>query len=115
MFSHTYLPFWLHTLYAKLSPHPSHALNSVEIFREFHDAVEHVASLDVPTPAASSFRFEFTNEAAEHNSALMAKHDYDLTRVIASQQGTVMSYRSEFRPVDQLDPLLQHHPNWQHV
>ena len=45
----------------------------------------------------------------------MAKYDYDLTHAIALQQVTVMSYGSEFRPEDQLDPLLQHHPNWQHV
>mmetsp|Transcript_35250 Transcript_35250/g.105310 ORF Transcript_35250/g.105310 Transcript_35250/m.105310 type:complete len:135 (-) Transcript_35250:29-433(-) len=26
-----------------------------------------------------------------------------------------MSYGSEFRPVPQLDPLLQHQPNWPHL
>ena len=50
-------------------------------------------------------------EAAEHNSKILADHDYDLEKAYSSQGFSELSMGSELRPVNQLEPLIHHHPN----
>ena len=56
--------------------------------------------------------FGFNSTAANHNSALLARFDYDLEKVLQAHPNTTSSYGSELRPVDQLLPLLRHHRLW---
>ena len=56
--------------------------------------------------------FELTEEAASLNAKLLSAFDFDLGKVIDAHPGTVSSYGSELRPLDQLRALLQHHPQW---
>ena len=71
-----------------------------------------VAATDVPAPKASPFRYEFTEEAAAHNTTVLEAYDFDLAKVIDASPGSHISYGSELRPAWQLAPLLRHHPTW---
>lgn len=51
-------------------------------------------------------------DAAQHNSNLLEEVGYDLGKFINQHQGSTISYGSELRPVNQLEPLLQHHPTF---
>ena len=54
--------------------------------------------------------FEFSMKAAKHNSEILKSHGYDLDRAIEAQGYTHLSMGSELRPVNQLRPLIGHHP-----
>jgi histone H3/H4 len=51
-------------------------------------------------------------EAAEHNTNLLRVTYYDIARLLETQLGTTAGFRSEFRPISQIKPLLQHHPGY---
>ena len=97
------------------NPKHTHPCPFTERFKELNRAVHMIATSSVPTPKAPAFRFEFSTEAAEFNTRLLERYDFDLTRAIASQAGTTMAYGSEFRPMDQLDTIFHRHPNYGHV
>ncbi|EJK63975.1 hypothetical protein THAOC_15339, partial [Thalassiosira oceanica] len=78
----------------------------------FFRTVQQVYHASVPIPTASTVKFEYTAEAASHNSALLESVDFDLAKLIESNPGTTISYGSELRPWDQLFPLLRHHDDW---
>ena len=54
--------------------------------------------------------FEFTAEAAAHNTSILEPFDYDLATAIDAFLGTTISPGSDLRPPEQLEPLLSHHP-----
>ena len=56
--------------------------------------------------------FQLTEEAARHNTKLLSSFDFDLGKVLKAHPGTVSSYGSELRPLDQLKTLLRFHPRW---
>ena len=58
-------------------------------------------------------QFEFTMEAAQHNSSLLEGYGFDLESFIKDNPNSTVSYGSELRPLDQLQPLLSHHPNFE--
>jgi hypothetical protein len=69
--------------------------------------------MPTPTTVKSDFQFDFTEEAALHNSKLIEAADFDFTKAIQNQtEFTILSMGSELRPIDQLDSLLSHHPNY---
>ena len=83
-------------------------------YKQFMRTVEALAQMPTPTPSKSDFRFDFTEEAAIHNSKLLEAADFDFTKAIQSQtRFTTLSMGSELRPTAQLDSLLSHHPNYQ--
>ncbi|KAL7504543.1 hypothetical protein ACHAXN_002172, partial [Cyclotella atomus] len=48
-----------------------------------------------------------------HNSEILEQHNFDLEAAIASDNDfTPLTLGSELRPIDQLDKLLGHHPNY---
>ena len=51
-------------------------------------------------------------EAASHNSNLLEEVNYDLGKFIEQNPGTTISYGSELCPLDQIQPLLRHHPTY---
>ena len=71
-----------------------------------------MATAGTPVPTAPPLQFEFTLDAAAHNAAALEKFDFDLDSFIRAHPGTTLSYGSELRPLDQLEPLLRHHPNF---
>ena len=81
-------------------------------WNQFIAIVTKIASSQCPTPAHSEFRFELSQAAAKHNSAVLAKYDYDLGKAIEANPNSIVSPGSELRPVSQLDQLFVHHPNY---
>ena len=59
------------------------------------NTVRTLATTAVPVPSRSPFMFGFNSTAANHNSTLLAKFDYDLKRVLQAHPNTTSSYRSE--------------------
>ena len=76
--------------------------------------VEAVAKSTAPAPLISPFHFEFTADAATHNSNLPEEVGYNLGKFIDKHPGSTISYGSELRPLDQLEPLLLHHHSYEH-
>ena len=75
--------------------------------------MESIANAAVPTPLKSPIEFEFTMDAATHNSNLLEQVGYNLGKFINNHPGSTISYGSELRPVEQLEPLLIHHPSYE--
>jgi hypothetical protein len=74
-----------------------------------------IAATPTPTPSKSSVRFDVSPEAAEHNASLLREIDYDFQQFFATQTGSTLDFGSEFRPVDQLRPLLYQHPGFEEL
>ena len=55
------------------------------------------------------FKFQNTREAAEFNTNILRRHHWDLQRAIQSTKNTILHPGSEFRPIKDLEPLLQCH------
>jgi hypothetical protein len=66
----------------------------------------------VPTLRPAIFAFDWTDEATEHNLAVLAAYDFDLGRALAAQKGSIVTPGCEFRPLALLRPLCGHHPLW---
>jgi hypothetical protein len=71
-----------------------------------------IAVTPAPTPAKSAVRFDVSTEAAEHNASLLREVDYDFQKFFETQAGTTVDFGSEFRPLEQLSPLLRQHPGF---
>ena len=74
-----------------------------------------IALSKVPVPSASPVKFEYTIDAVADNSNLLAEVEYDLGKFIDQHPGSTISYGSELRPLDQLKPLLSHHPSFERL
>jgi hypothetical protein len=48
-------------------------------------------------------------EAAQHNISLLREIDYDFQNFFQDQAGSTPAFGSEFRPIEQLHPLLRQH------
>jgi hypothetical protein len=61
--------------------------------------------------------FDMTNEARVYNSKQLELVDFDVSRLLDSNsnKGTTLGFSSDFRPMEQLEPLLGHHPNFEAV
>ena len=76
----------------------------------FYETVEAVARTAVQAPQKCPLDFEFTIDAANHNSSLLEEVGYDLSKFIDQHPSSTISYGSELRPLSHLEPLLHHHP-----
>ena len=54
-------------------------------------------------------------DAATHNTSLLEEVGYDLRKFIEMHPLSTISYGSKIRPLEQLTPLLQHHPTLEHL
>jgi hypothetical protein len=72
-----------------------------------------IATSTPPTPQPTDFKFQFSSEAAAHNSATLASNEYDLDKAFLAQGPfTPLSMGSELRPIHQLDKLFSRHPSY---
>lgn len=76
------------------------------------DTVSWIATTKTKPPRKSEFIFELSTHAAEHNSQILKKHNYNLDKAIEANPNSIISAGSELRPIEQLDALLSHHPNF---
>ena len=56
-----------------------------------------------------------TREVAKHNVNVHKSFNYDLHKAVAAQLNSPISYSSKFQPWHRLEPLLHHHPLWDHM
>ena len=56
-----------------------------------------------------------SNEAAIQNAAILQSHNFDMTRALAANPNSHISYGSEFKTVEFLEPLLHKSPLWKAV
>lgn len=61
------------------------------------------------------FQFQYTPSAALHNAKILEHFDFDISSAIAAQSNTQISFGSEFRSGEILQPLLKFHPHWPHL
>jgi len=80
--------------------------------RDLLKRVREVMVSSCPTPSAPEFHFELTNDAAEHNLAVLARHDFDLEKTLAAQKDSPLGPGQEFRPPDVLRSVFCLHPLW---
>jgi hypothetical protein len=71
-----------------------------------------VAQMEVEAPLHPNVRFGTDANSAGFNTEVLRQNDYDLEKVIAANPGTTLDFGSEFRPVEQLEMILGHHPNF---
>ena len=74
--------------------------------------IQAIANTDVETLSASPFLYKYTVSAAEYNANLHKSFDYNHGKVIDAHPGTTSSYGSKLHPIEQLQPLMRHHPYW---
>ena len=64
------------------------------------------------TPSPVPIIFEASTSAALANQKLLEQFDCNISNLIQAHPNSCLSYGSEFRPVDDLETLLQLHPRW---
>ena len=68
---------------------------------------------DPPIPiSALPFQFELSDAAATTNYDVLQENHFDLHKVLMDHPLAPISIGSEFRPIDQLEWILDNHPNW---
>jgi hypothetical protein len=53
-----------------------------------------------------NIKFGMSDEARQHNSEQLKLHNFELEKLLTSNEGTTMGFISEFRPMSQLEPLV---------
>ena len=81
---------------------------------EFYKAIEKLARTPAPIPAKGPFEFDFTMDASSHNISLMEEVGYDLGKFVDKHPGSTIRYGSKLRPLEHLEPHLQHHHVFNH-
>ena len=74
-----------------------------------------VSEMKEETPAKDNFRYERTQEAAEHNTEIIKRYGCDLEHCFQSMKNSTLSPGSEFRNVDHLKLLIGRHPYWPNI
>ena len=63
-------------------------------------------------PKNSEFTFMMDQESAQKNMCVLKKYNYDLKAALAAQKDSPLTYGSEFKLIDVLEPVFGLHPNW---
>ena len=83
-----------------------------EIPSEWVESVKEIVGTACPTPAKPGITFSIEGDARRKNWELLKNFGGDLGKVLASQRGTTAWHGSEFRPVEQLRPIVGKHPSF---
>lgn len=59
------------------------------------------------------FQFKNTRCAARHNCKILANHNWDMHKVLNAFPDTCLQAGSEFRPIEDLEPLFKYHVDFQ--
>ena len=78
----------------------------------FLEGIRRICATDSPTPTKSPIRFELSDQAAEHNAAVLGRFGFDVGRLIRDNNSSTLGFGSEFRGVNELEPLLGKHPHF---
>ena len=74
--------------------------------------VRSIVKKTYPPNNAPPFIFENTKEAAISNSETLKRFNYDMEEVLQSSHNTILHPGTEFRPTEDLEPILSHHIDW---
>ena len=66
-------------------------------------------------PHQHNIIFENTKEAAQTNSNILQRTNYDFEQFIVTQKNTILTPGSEFRSINTLGKLLGNHQDWQKI
>ena len=80
-----------------------------DLVERVHAVVNHSICV---RPSAPEFRFELSHDAADHNAKALERYGFNLGVAIEANSSSPLGYGSKFRPVHVLEPLFDHHPNW---
>jgi hypothetical protein len=78
----------------------------------FLEGIKRICANDSPTPTKSPIRFELSDHAVEHNARVMGRVGFDVGRLIKENGSSTLGFGSEFRRVEELEPLLGKHPHF---
>jgi hypothetical protein len=67
---------------------------------------------EIPAPMPPEFIFNMTEEAEEKNFLVLKKYNFNLDKAILAQKSSPLGYGSEFRSMQTLGRIFQHHPMW---
>jgi hypothetical protein len=81
----------------------------------FLPTVKRVACSAVIPLLMPDVRFDMSDEARVYNSRQLELVDFDICRLLESNKGTTLGFSSKFRFMEQVEPLLGHHPNFEAV
>ena len=70
------------------------------------DLIKNTLTKNPLSLSKSLFMCELTTETKEHNSNILAKFNFNLTRLITAYPNTEVLHRSEFRDTSILEPIL---------
>jgi hypothetical protein len=76
------------------------------------DRIKKVLGTPCSTPLPPEFRFELTEDAMQHNLAVLEKYEFDLGQALEAQRDSPLGPGREFRPTDVLSTIFSHHPLW---
>lgn len=76
------------------------------------DRIKRVLGTPCSTPSPPEFRFELTEDAMQHNLAVLEKYEYDLGQALEAQNDSPLGPGKEFRPANVLNAIFSHHPLW---
>ena len=76
------------------------------------DRIKKVLGTPCSTPLPPEFKFELTEEAMQHNLAVLKKYEFDLGQALEAQRDSPLGPGREFRPADILHAIFSHHPLW---
>ena len=74
--------------------------------------IQSIVSKTYPPNNPPLFIFENTTEAATKNSKILQAFDYDMDQVLKASENTILHPGTEFRPIQDLRPLISHHIDW---
>ena len=75
--------------------------------------VRNITSKTYPANNAPLFKLEHTLEAAEINTAILKKYDFNFQKAIDAQCNTIMHVGSEYRPLEDLECIFEQHKDWE--
>jgi hypothetical protein len=81
----------------------------------FLKEIKVIAASPLLAPSKSSVRFDASPAAAKHNAKLLQDVNYDFQEFFKTQTTSTLAFGSEFRPVEQLRPLLRQHPGFEEL
>ncbi|KAI2497797.1 hypothetical protein MHU86_16683 [Fragilaria crotonensis] len=78
----------------------------------FLEGIKRICANESPTPTKSPIRFDLSDQAVEHNARVMGRVGFDVGRLIKENGSSTLGFGSEFRRVEELEPLLGKHPHF---
>ena len=76
------------------------------------DNLSRIIAKRVEPPIRPSISFDTTEKSLNQNSELLHSFDFDMGIFLNYHQTTTLNYRSEFRPLGDLETILGGHPNF---